>query len=106
MILHVSNTKLSTDHAIVTLPALKTDPFQLGIKVVAPLVSGPKCPVGHLQCLLASHPTTAPLFGLGLTSFEPFTCTALPPGQPILAPALTPSSTLAGGTLTVFTSGP
>ncbi|KAJ1043661.1 hypothetical protein NDA11_004781 [Ustilago hordei] len=28
---------LEPDHAVITLPALKTDPFRLGIKVVAPL---------------------------------------------------------------------
>ncbi|CDW98503.1 hypothetical protein [Sporisorium scitamineum] len=72
MVLHISNIEMSANHTTVTLPASKTDPFCLGIKVVAPLVGGPKCPISHLQCLLANCSASSPLFGLGMSGFDPF----------------------------------
>ncbi|SPO26379.1 uncharacterized protein UTRI_03968 [Ustilago trichophora] len=75
-ILRVASVELAADHAIVTLPASKTDPFRLGVKVVAPLVGGPECPVERLRVLTAKRAASAPLFGLGRSGTEPLTRSA------------------------------
>ncbi|SYW84933.1 uncharacterized protein UBRO2_05639 [Ustilago bromivora] len=63
-ILQVASVALEPDHAVITILALKTDPFRLGVKVVAPLMGGSECPTSHLQPLL-SRLASSPLFGLG-----------------------------------------
>ncbi|CCF48006.1 uncharacterized protein UHOR_12559 [Ustilago hordei] len=76
IVLRVGSVKLAADHAVVTLPASKMDPFCLGVKVVAPLVGGPECPITHLCCLLSGHPSSAPLFGLGPSGADPLPCSS------------------------------
>ncbi|KAJ1035151.1 hypothetical protein NDA18_000748 [Ustilago nuda] len=75
VILRVASVALADDHAIITLPASKTDPFRLGVKVVAPLMGGPKCPISHLRPLL-SRPASSPLFGLGPSGTAPLSRSA------------------------------
>ncbi|KAJ1035156.1 hypothetical protein NDA18_000753 [Ustilago nuda] len=70
VILRVASVALESDHAVITLPASKTDPFRLGVKVVAPLVGMPECPFSHLKPLL-SRPASFPLFGLGPSQSAP-----------------------------------
>ncbi|SOV04182.1 uncharacterized protein UDID_17023 [Ustilago sp. UG-2017a] len=71
VVLRVGSVKLAANHAVVTLLASKTDPFCLSVKVVAPLVGGPECPIAHLCRLLSGHPSSAPLFGLGPSGADP-----------------------------------
>ncbi|KAJ1034110.1 hypothetical protein NDA18_000979 [Ustilago nuda] len=63
--LTVSSVKWERDHTVITLPALKTDPFQQGVKVIALEVGGIECPAAQLQQLTSGRPPSAPLFGLG-----------------------------------------
>ncbi|KAJ1025747.1 hypothetical protein NDA18_004083 [Ustilago nuda] len=72
VILRMGSVDLAADHAIITLPASKTDPFHLGVKVVAPLVGSPECPIAYLHHLLSGCPSSAPLFGLGPSGTNPF----------------------------------
>ncbi|KAJ1030725.1 hypothetical protein NDA18_001963 [Ustilago nuda] len=74
VILWMGSVDLAADHAIITLPASKTDPFRLGVKVVAPLVGGPECPIAYLCHLLSGRPSSAPLFGLGPSGMDSFPC--------------------------------
>ncbi|KAJ1043662.1 hypothetical protein NDA10_001548 [Ustilago hordei] len=71
VVLRIGSVELAADHAIITLPVSKTDPFRLGIKVVAPLVGSPECPIAHLCRLLSGRPSSAPLFGLGPSGADP-----------------------------------
>ncbi|SOV05166.1 uncharacterized protein UDID_17854 [Ustilago sp. UG-2017a] len=71
VVLRVGSVELAADHAVVTLPVSKTDPFRLGVKVVTPLVGGPECPIAHLCRLLSGRPSSAPLFGLGPSGADP-----------------------------------
>ncbi|KAJ1574277.1 hypothetical protein NDA11_003417 [Ustilago hordei] len=71
IVLHIGSVELAADHAIVTLPASKMDPFHLGVKVVTPLVGSPECPIAHLCHLLSGCPSSAPLFGLGPSGADP-----------------------------------
>ncbi|KAJ1029094.1 hypothetical protein NDA18_002722 [Ustilago nuda] len=70
VILQVASVALESGHAVITLLASKTDPFRLGIKVVALLVGRPECPFSHLKPLL-SRPASFPLFGLGPSQSAP-----------------------------------
>jgi hypothetical protein len=61
------------DHAIVTLPASKTDPFRQGVQVVAPRVGGVECPYALLAQVTAGRFCYSPLFALGPLGSEPLT---------------------------------
>lgn len=64
--LSIGSVEFANDktHAIITLPASKTDPFRQGVKVVAPAVPGEECPVRALTALICNRPHTDPLFHL------------------------------------------
>lgn len=64
----VSSVQFGADHAIVTIPASKTDPFRQGVKVVAPQVFGLECPFTALRDLTAHRPPHLPLFSLSSSS--------------------------------------
>lgn len=49
-------------HALITLPASKTNPFRKGVRLVAPAVGGSKCPVTALQLVVAGKAGHEPLF--------------------------------------------
>lgn len=51
-------------HAIVNLPASKTDPFRLGVKVVAPRVDHEECAVTALRAITFGRQPHQPLFCL------------------------------------------
>ena len=70
--LTVSSVEWERDHAVITLPASKTDPFWQGIKVIAPEVGGVECPAARFQQLTSGRPPSDPLFGLGPSSTAAF----------------------------------
>ncbi|SOV06283.1 uncharacterized protein UDID_19507 [Ustilago sp. UG-2017a] len=70
--LTVSSVEWERDHAVITLPASKTDPFRQGVKVIAPEVGGIECLAARLWQLTSGRPPSEPLFGLGPSSMATF----------------------------------
>ncbi|KAJ1594639.1 hypothetical protein NDA14_006457 [Ustilago hordei] len=96
IVLHIGSVELAADHAIVTLPASKMDPFHLGVKVVTPLTPS------HTRRSLPSFSTPLPSPAWHSRPMLAIPFDAVPPrGRPALAPAPRPSSASAVGILTV-----